>query len=99
MLDFIRPARIDTCDAEKQIRKKVAMVVADERSFGVLSTGERIAVAVVLDRYDLLQKFYGTIAESIYRLGDEWTLAALRVQREGWLDIDRDNGTEGTAHG
>ena len=70
--------------AEAQIRAKVRMVLADETRFGVLSTGERIAVALVLDRYDLLQRAWGTIAECVYRLGEEWTKAALRVQRDGW---------------
>lgn len=70
--------------AEAQIRAKVRAVVTDETRFGVLSTGERIAVALVLDRYDLLQRAWGTIAECVYRLGDEWTAAALRVQRDGW---------------
>jgi hypothetical protein len=70
--------------AVTQIRAKVRLTVADERLFGVLSTGERIAVAVVLDRYDLIQRAWGTIAEAIYRLGPIWTEAALRVQRNGW---------------
>jgi len=69
--------------AEAQIRAKVRMVVADESSFGVLSTGERIAVALVLDRYDLVQR-YGTMLEAVDRLGEIWLLAALRVQRNGW---------------
>jgi hypothetical protein len=69
---------------QKSIRSMVRMVVADETRFGVLSTGEQIAVALVLDRYDLLQRAWGTIAESIHRLGPEWTEAALRVQRNGW---------------
>ena len=72
--------------AERHIRSKVRRVVADETFFGVLSTGERIAVAFVLDRYDLLQRAWGTIAESVHRLGPEWTEAALRVQRNGWQD-------------
>jgi hypothetical protein len=59
-------------------------VVADETQFGILSTGERIAVALVLDRYDLLQRAWGSMAEAVYRLGEEWTQAALRVQRDGW---------------
>lgn len=70
--------------AARQILEKVRMIVADEQRFGVLSTGERIAVAVVLDRYDLLQRAWGTIAEAVYRLGPLWTEAALRVQRNGW---------------
>jgi hypothetical protein len=68
--------------ATRQIREKVRMIVADEALFGVLSSGERIAV--VLDRCDLLQRAWGTIAEAIYRLGPLWTEAALRVQRHGW---------------
>jgi hypothetical protein len=36
--------------AAEQIRAKVKMVVADETTFGVLSTGERIAVALALER-------------------------------------------------
>jgi hypothetical protein len=70
--------------AEAQIRAKVRVVVADETRFGVLSCGERIAVALVLDRYDLIQCAWGSIAEAVHRLGEDWTRAALRVQREGW---------------
>lgn len=73
-----------TCTAEGHIRTKVRLVVADETLFGVLSSGERIAVALVLDRHDLLQCAWGSIAESIHRLAPEWTDAALRVQRGGW---------------
>lgn len=77
-------ANIDV--AERHIRSKVRMVVADKTSFGVLSTGERIAVAFVLDRYDLVQRAWGTMAEAVHRLGPEWTAATLRVQRNGWQD-------------
>jgi hypothetical protein len=71
-------------DAEAQIRIKVKMVATDETTFGVLSTGERIAVALVLERYDLLQRAWGHVLESVHRLGPVWTEAALRVQRYGW---------------
>ena len=71
---------------DAQIRNKVRMVLAEEANFDLLSCGERIAVALVLDRYDLLQRAWGTIAESVHRLGQEWTEAALRVQRNGWDD-------------
>lgn len=74
----------NTCMTEGRIRAKVRMIVDDEALFSVLSSGERIAVALVLDRYDLLQRAWGTIAESVHRLGPEWTEAALRVQRDGW---------------
>ena len=69
--------------AEAEIRAKVRMVAADESLFGVLSTGERIAVALVLDRQDLV-KVWGTMLEAVDRLGPDWTQAALRVQRSGW---------------
>lgn len=69
---------------EDQIRAKVRMVAADESSFGVLSTGERIAVALVLDRPDLVKEAWGTILEAVDRLGDNWLRAAHRVQRDGW---------------
>ncbi|MHB1873135.1 MAG: hypothetical protein ACYCT1_20155 [Steroidobacteraceae bacterium] len=75
------------CDAAaRQILEKVRMFLADETRFGVLSSGERIAVAVVLDRYDLIQRAWGTIAEAVDRLGPTWTQAALRVQRNGWQE-------------
>ena len=73
-------------DAEIQIRNKVRSVVQGDLPFGTLSTGERIAVAMVLDRYDLLKDVWGTMLEAVHRLGPEWTLAALRIQRHGWLD-------------
>jgi len=72
--------------AEAQIRAKVRLVAQDDLSFGTLSTGERIAVAMVLDRYDLLHQTWGSMLEAVNRLGSEWTQAALRVQRLGWLD-------------
>lgn len=45
--------------AEAQIRAKVRMALADEDAFAVLSSGERIAVALILDRYDLLEQAWG----------------------------------------
>ena len=72
--------------ATRQILETVRMFLADETRFSVLSSGERIAVAVVLDRYDLIQRAWGTIAEAIDRLGPTWTAAALRVQRTGWQE-------------
>ena len=72
--------------AEAQIRAKVQLVVQRELNFATLSTGERIAVALVLDRYDLLQDVWGSMLEAVHRLGPDWTQAALRIQRHGWLD-------------
>ncbi len=47
------------------------MVVADEASFCVLSTGEKCAVALVLDRTDLA-KWWGTMLDCADRVGPEW---------------------------
>jgi hypothetical protein len=69
--------------AEAQIRAKLQMVLANKDNFGVLSTGERIAVAMVLNRFDLVSK-YGSILEAIDRLNQEWTQAALHIQRDGF---------------
>jgi hypothetical protein len=73
-------------DAETQILAKVRMVATNPRAFGVLSQGERIAVALVLDRYDLVSNTWGTMLEAVNRLGREWTDAALRIQRNGWRE-------------
>lgn len=62
------------------IQALVERVQADERSIGVLSTGETIVVALVLDRKDLLPDGL-TVLQAIDRLGPDWTHAALAVQR------------------
>ena len=73
------------------LKGKARRVIRDENSIGVLSTGERIAVALILDRADLLPRDY-TMLDAVDRLGAEWTEAALRVQRSGLQ-------CEETAHG
>lgn len=76
--------------AVDQIRAKVRMVVANDYRFAGLglSTGEKIAVAMVLDRFDLVHECWGTMLEAVYRLNTEWTAAALHVQRNGWTEED-----------
>jgi hypothetical protein len=79
------PSHFDPiADAEAHIRRNVQSVVVDEDNFGMLSSGEKIAVALVLNRYDLLEQAWGTMLASVDRLGPEWAVAALRVQRRGW---------------
>lgn len=65
------------------IRAKVRMVTADPPSFGVLSTGEKCAVALVLDDPDLI-KWWGTALDCVDRLEGAWIKAAIYVQRNGW---------------
>lgn len=70
---------------QERIKQMVRMVVKEEGQRGVLSTGEQIAVALVLDRKDwLAETGYRRMLEAVDRLGPEWTAAALRVQRDGW---------------
>lgn len=79
------PTSTPTQHVEQQIRTLVRMVAADESQFGVLSTGEKIAVALVLDRKDLLDRCgWASMLAAVDRLGMVWIAAALRVQREGW---------------
>jgi hypothetical protein len=65
------------------IRRLVTAVQANEDRFGVFSTGEKLAIALVLDRKDLLAEVHGgySMLEAVNRLGPEWTEAALTVQR------------------
>jgi hypothetical protein len=68
-------------DAADRILYMVEAVHADERRIGVLSTGEQLAVALVLDRPDLFPHGGYTMLEAVERLGAEWFRAALAVQR------------------
>jgi hypothetical protein len=70
-------------DIGQRILHMVETVQRDEKRFGVFSTGEKLAVALVLDRRDLLEEVNGgyTMLEAIERLGDEWTRAAISLQR------------------
>lgn len=71
-------ARVDTLD--RRIEGLVERVVRDERELGVLSTGEQIAVAVVLDRRDLVPPPYNdSWQDALDRLGDDWLAACRRV--------------------
>ena len=70
------------------IQKLVENVQEDEKRIGVLSTGEQLAVALVLDRKDLLEAFQYTMLEAVNRLGLEWMNAAIEVQRA--IDLPRE---------
>lgn len=64
-----------------RIARMVEAVRRDEAHIGILSTGESIAVAMVLDRKDLFPNGGYSMLEAVNRLGPEWTQAALLVQR------------------
>lgn len=70
-----------TSCTEEEILGLVNTVKSKPTRRGVLSTGESIAVALVLERRDWLAEDGYTMLEAIDRLGAEWTRAAIRVQR------------------
>jgi hypothetical protein len=70
------------------IERLAQRVAEDENRIGVLSTGEFIAVCLVLDRYDLLKEAKYTMLEAVERVGEEWLAAAKEVQRSSWRDED-----------
>jgi len=82
-----------------RILRIAVLVEQDETSRAVLSTDERIAVALVLDRKDWLNQMSWTILGAIDRLGEEWFRATQRawmIRREGrpWLIHASDRDTD-----
>ena len=68
-------------DTTERIESMVRAVEADPEHIGVLSTGEKIAVALVLDRVDLFPRGNYTILEAVDRLGPDWLRAAIAAQK------------------
>lgn len=66
---------------ERRIAALVAEVEKNQKRIRLLSTGEQIAVALVLDRTELFPHGGYTMLEAVERLGPDWTRAALLVQR------------------
>lgn len=71
-------------DTVEVIRHLVRTVEANPDRRGVFSTGEFLAVALVLNRHDWLEAAHYTMLEAIERLGRDWYEASLQVQRSGW---------------
>lgn len=65
----------------RSIGRKVEMVETDPATFGVLSTGEKLAVALVLDRADLLARMDYTILQAVERVGNDWLKSAIIVAK------------------
>ena len=51
-------------------------------AWAVQSTGEKVAVALVLNRADWLEEYGYTIAEAIERTGQEWVAMIPRIARQ-----------------
>lgn len=72
-------------DIARSLRAKCRAVQADESIIGVYSTGERCAVALILDRPDLLCRG-DTMLYAADRVGIDWLPICLQVQRDGWSE-------------
>lgn len=70
-----------SAEVERRIAAMVAQVETDAKPIGVFSTGEQIAIALVLDRTELFPHGGYTMLEAVEQLGPDWTRAALKVQR------------------
>ena len=51
-------------------------------AWAVQATGEKVAVALVLNRADWLEEFGYTIAEAIERAGQEWAVMIPQIARQ-----------------
>lgn len=74
---------MDTLDIAVDLIRRAKRVQEDEKSFHVWSTGEKLAVALVLNRPDLLKEVNGgyTIMEAIDRVGDDWMRAVAIAEK------------------
>jgi hypothetical protein len=71
---------VNTMQLEQDILKLVRAVKSEKDCFGPLSTGQKCAVALVLDDPDLMHA-WGTALDCMYRLDSSWLQACLNVQR------------------
>ncbi|MEG9433375.1 hypothetical protein [Terriglobus sp. ADX1] len=67
---------------EHLLRKAREVKHSGEQAWAVQSTGEKVAVALVLNRADWLTAMGYTIAEAIERSGMEWVAATPRIARQ-----------------
>lgn len=56
----------------------------------VMSTGERLAVALVLDRPDWIKEAGYTLAEAVHRVGEVWCELLLAAQRQLEAEAEAD---------
>jgi hypothetical protein len=64
------------------LRKTRSAMRGGHDAWAVQSTGEKVAVALVLNRADWLAEFDYTIAEAIERAGQEWTSMIPQIARQ-----------------
>lgn len=67
---------------EHLLRKTQDAKRGGHSAWAVQSTGERVAVALVLNRADWLAEFGYTIAEAVERAGQEWVAIIPQIARQ-----------------
>ena len=67
---------------EHLLRKSRDAKRGEHDAWALQSTGERLAVALVLNRADWLEEMQYTIAEAIKRSGAEWVAIIPQVARQ-----------------
>lgn len=67
---------------EHLLRKSLDSKRGGHEAWAVQSTGERVAVALVLNRADWLAEMDYSIAEAIERIGSEWVAIIPQVARQ-----------------
>lgn len=77
-----RAQRVRTDSLALELAAKCRAVEDDQAIIGVYSTGERFAVALILDRQDLLPAGQ-TMLDAVERIGG-WFRTCVDVQRNGW---------------
>jgi hypothetical protein len=70
-----------------RLRALVQFVEAGRASIELLSDTERLAVSLVLDRAEWLQRESHPSLSAAAHIGTEWTQAAIAVQRDGWQPL------------
>ena len=66
----------------RQLRSCVVSVQSNEARRGVMSTGERLTVALILNRSDWLAEEQYTIADAVARVGERWMEFVHPLSRE-----------------
>jgi hypothetical protein len=69
-------------DYEHLFRKAHDAKRGGHEAWAVQSTGEKVAVALVLDRADWLAEMQYTLAEAIERSGQDWVSVVPHVARQ-----------------
>lgn len=73
---------MNTAEFNHLLRKARDAKRGGRNAWAVQSTGEKVAVALVLNRADWLQSMGYTLAEAIDRTGDEWIKLVPLVERK-----------------